>query len=536
MEPYTLVAVDTTGIQSYIFGSNRLRENVGASHLVHQATRGWVLSEPDAFLPVPHNIHNSRIDLTRHIENGELAAEVLYAGGGNLVILFRQNPAAVAFAGKLSQRLMGAAPGLDAVAVQVPMNWDTALATVLDDALSTLACKKTEREHSQQLLGLGVTARCRSTGLVANYVESELGEVGAGFEISAETKAKWKQADAAKDRLRRKVSVLEGSELAIPDQFDSLGRSEGDFSYIAVVHADGNNTGKILLGITEHFKNKPGNEFNRTYIDRLREFSCAVDDAGESALNAVVAKTCEWNLGSYPKLRPYTAKGGQKYLSIRPIVFGGDDVTFVCDGRIGLRLAQLYLDTFGRHQVPNAEGESRPAVGAAGVAIVKVHYPFARAYQLSEMLCKNAKMVFDRKVSALDWHMAQGGVFGDLGEIREREYEYLKNVAGSQQKRSLLMRPVSIGPNQQADWRTWENFKNLLCTFQNTEKWPRSRLMELREVLRSPEMSISAFVKNFGDLPPMVSSTASEYMRTGWQGNNCVYFDAIDMIEQEVWS
>ncbi len=31
---YVLVAVETASIQSYIYGSNRLRENVGASYLV----------------------------------------------------------------------------------------------------------------------------------------------------------------------------------------------------------------------------------------------------------------------------------------------------------------------------------------------------------------------------------------------------------------------------------------------------------------------------------------------------------------------
>jgi len=40
MNEFYLVIVDTTGIQSYIFGSNRLRENVGASFLVHAATEG----------------------------------------------------------------------------------------------------------------------------------------------------------------------------------------------------------------------------------------------------------------------------------------------------------------------------------------------------------------------------------------------------------------------------------------------------------------------------------------------------------------
>ena len=37
-----VTVLDTTGIQPYIFGSNRLRENVGASYLVSQATDEWV--------------------------------------------------------------------------------------------------------------------------------------------------------------------------------------------------------------------------------------------------------------------------------------------------------------------------------------------------------------------------------------------------------------------------------------------------------------------------------------------------------------
>jgi hypothetical protein len=38
-----LVIVDTAQIQPYVFGSNRLRENIGGSHLVAQATGAWAL-------------------------------------------------------------------------------------------------------------------------------------------------------------------------------------------------------------------------------------------------------------------------------------------------------------------------------------------------------------------------------------------------------------------------------------------------------------------------------------------------------------
>jgi len=42
---YTLTVIDTTGIQDYIFGSNVLKHNVGASALVHWATNDWVCEE-----------------------------------------------------------------------------------------------------------------------------------------------------------------------------------------------------------------------------------------------------------------------------------------------------------------------------------------------------------------------------------------------------------------------------------------------------------------------------------------------------------
>lgn len=42
MNQSVLTVIDTTSIQNYIFGSNELRENVGASELVEQVTKDWV--------------------------------------------------------------------------------------------------------------------------------------------------------------------------------------------------------------------------------------------------------------------------------------------------------------------------------------------------------------------------------------------------------------------------------------------------------------------------------------------------------------
>ena len=66
----------------------------------------------------------------------------------------------------------------------------------------------------------------------------------------------------------------------------------------------------------------------------------------------------------------------------RALVFGGDDVTFVCDGRLGLSLATLYAREFAAETAKRPE--CGPLTARAGIAIVKTHYPFARAYALAD--------------------------------------------------------------------------------------------------------------------------------------------------------
>lgn len=92
--PFILTVLDTVGIQPYVFGSNVLRENIGASHLVYQATRVWPLK-------IVHEMGSSNVtvdqapqppglDWGKQIEvNANLKTEIVYAGGGNCVILSR---------------------------------------------------------------------------------------------------------------------------------------------------------------------------------------------------------------------------------------------------------------------------------------------------------------------------------------------------------------------------------------------------------------------------------------------------------------
>src|SRR5690606_5681066 len=100
------------------------------------------------------------------------------------------------------------------------------------------------------------------------------------------------------------------------------------------------------------------------------------EEAGEPQLKGAVAHLAF-------ALRRF---GTRVLLPLRPILLGGDDLTFLCDGRVALALTEAALKAF------EAEVPSLGRVTAcAGVAIVPAHAPFAQAYALAEALCRHAK-------------------------------------------------------------------------------------------------------------------------------------------------
>ena len=542
-----LLILDTSQIQTYIFGSNRLRENIGASYLVAQAAGEWALKQ----MPQPNNILNAgtrELDGTKQIDEQDgLKAEVIYAGGGNVVALFADEEEAVKYTQAYSRHLLKNAPGLQAVFWHEPFAWngDTSLHQAVQDGFRHLAQKKQKRTYSSPLLGLGVTEMCRSTAFPAVGQSNHETEP---YPVSHEVQQKEKFYKKANERLTQYLPIPE--RYAYPRDFDDLGRSEAEQSYIAVVHADGDGMGQRFRQVGA---NAPS---DRAYIQAVSEFSTAVGKAAQAALRDTVQELVNklpqyggdkiWHSSDFNDLlaevvlQEAKEARGVYYLPFRPLVFGGDDVTFVCDGRLGLSLALAYMRHFETHTASLPDGR-QAATASAGVAIVKSHYPFARAYGLAEELAKRAKK-YKREVgataAALDWHFARSGLSGDIEVIREREY----TVPAGQ----LTLRPVIVGENPLHRQRTWPIIEQGVAIFQDVHpekdkpaqaNWStrRNKLKALRGALREGETAVAQFRTKFlrGEPLPLVGQDAgmANWPDTGWQLNYCGYFDAIEMMD-----
>lgn len=528
MSQYTVTIIDTVGIQPYIFSSNRLRENIGASYLVECLGKEWLeeaLQQVNQFhFPKTEKDFKqaSRID-----QESQLRAEAVYTAGGNSVILFRDEADAIAVLKTLSLTLLKKAPGLSIVAAHQTFDWNTkgSLKATLDDLIQTqIEQRKNARQPSVPLLGLGVTASCMSTQLPAIGM-SDGDDEERTYRISREVFHKIQASKQANKGLKRLFPEdIVPKQFDFPLRFDHLGRSHNESSYVAVIHADGNNMG-------DRFKKCGTNLDNRDYVQAIRQLSWSVQQAGIKALQAVVKKLVHAIKGQtlYLEGNPNQeislklSKEGKIYLPFRPLVYGGDDVTFVCDGRLGIALAALYLEEFEKHKA--SDGEHLYA--CAGVSIAKAHYPFARSYALSNELCKSAKKLVrsqeDQPASAIDWHLAASGLLGALKEIRQREYHVAEG--------RLHLRPLWLLPAHH-DLHNWQSFRSVVMEFNNAKKWSRNKVMALREELRQGSETTRNFLQLYqlGELPEL-SASNTRLSEQGWTTDVCGYFDAIEAME-----
>src|SRR5205823_813308 len=118
-----------------------------------------------------------------------------------------------------------------------------------------------------------------------------------------------------------------------PDEFDELGRSFSEHSYIAVVHADGDGIGQRFLNLGKQY---PSAQDNVAYLEAILRLSEALNQSARLALRDTVeclraaVDTREGvilhRVDGREVARVDLKRNDEGWLlPFRPIVFGGDD-------------------------------------------------------------------------------------------------------------------------------------------------------------------------------------------------------------------
>lgn len=533
-EHYYLFLMEVGGIQDFIFASNNLQINIGASALVRSVTDVWIKELLQSKSTNFDNIKDKRNIALNHkqVERDNLDAEIVYIGGGNALILFSKEDDISIFMQELSRKSLLEAPGinLDYAHVSLSLSEDN-FKEKFSELRKILSIKKAKITPPPRIMGLGVSARCVFSGKPASGIWKDPGS--NSMLVSDEVIKKLGRFKLGEQFLKELFDSDKSSKpFAFITNFDDFGE-KGTSSYIAIVHADGNRMGERIKSL--------GNEFsfpkdNYKYISLLRDFSRSSKNAANEALRLTIQKLIDSiqtedgeffiqrkhdvlpeKVSSLPKVIIKSNK-----LPFRPIVFGGDDVTFICDGRLGLSLAKEYLVNYGNQIL----GDEKPAVGRAGVAITPSHFPFSRGYDLAEELSGYAKNAgHNGEVQSIDWHFGTNGIVESISAIRDRSYK-VKNG-------DLSMRPVKLSDSGDYDFLT---FEYLVKEFQVGKDWAtkRNKVKHLIRLLREGGDSVFAFLNqaHLDNLPVDIKIENLFGLKTkGWFANKCYYFDALEAVD-----
>ena len=391
----------------------------------------------------------------------------------------------------------------------------TSLAEAYKQALHDLEACENALPFGAPLLALPVVRTCASTGLPAVMRSEEEREW-----VSREAWTKQQQVGTeyhpglAQQLIAQDFRSLLQSSERFALKLEELGGREGE-AHIAVIHADGNGVGKLLNKVVA------GNTDNDAdFLHAVREFSASVARRASTAFqetlkslrNALSLDSLVAIHQDHPDIFP-----------LRPIVYGGDDLTFVCDGRLGLALAAIYLQAFADGNIKVA-GDTKAIDACAGVAIVPTKFPFARAYAFAEELCALAKkhrQARSQGGSWLDFHIIPEGATGSIEETRQQQYHA---VTGQQ----LQQRPYKV-PD------TWATFVTMLQHFRT---WPRSRAKGLLQAFVQGPAATQHFVAGAHwrryTLPDCegIEANAIQY---GWTGGDMQsttpYFDPLEALD-----
>jgi hypothetical protein len=502
----TGVLIEVASIQEYIFTSNKLKENVGASYIIEKLLFGEN-GPMDATLKEVYG-EDFNINLWKKFNDvdDESPCEVGYIGGGNCLIFFKESEKAINFIKNFSKVCLLKFPTLRLL-FGLRNDFDlNKYPESFRELLGDLKKRKAEYKFQVSVPKHGITADCPLSNDAAEVYDNDLDAY-----ISMTSASKLEASKIAFSNQNELYKCLAG-RYVLPDKIDDLGQ-EIEGSYIAVVHIDGNGMGNVFSKIS--------------LIRDLRRKSDAVSRKAFNAMDSLIEHIID--LKENEKLLDLNIKG--EILPIRPILVGGDDITFLCEGRLGMYLAEKFIRLFYNDHDRSLDNSEKLMDGAcAGVAIVKSHFPFYKAVKLAEELCAEAKKVSRLTPgSYISFYYSSTTFSGSPEMLRQRTH---KTESGN----------LSFGPYllfDESKSNSIEKLKEGIKLFKGLTychpvknpainlKWPRNKVMKLREILTDSASSQKLFEKEMAEIELSLPLNK----KTIWDNSKTPVFDQIELMD-----
>ncbi len=393
MSDCVLALYDCRSKQEYIYRTNRMLEISGGSALLAELFGGFFKDQKNFKTDWRSNINVSG-DFVGDFEKSGFDGELLYEGGGNLFVIYRNREVYLEINKRLSRYAIDNTYSVSIVASCVPVTGNF-------------------NEDRSRLYAENTTRKNQGTFLVPNNVLpfTQIDRL-TYMPIIKKDKKGDKREYTMESKLKYQKGISRGENIILDNmiEFDPK-------SILAVIYIDGNNMGAKLKEVTKKINSYAEG------VSALREFSLNTNTA---FVDTPIKKIEEFLSSKYDNA---SEKEKNNYL-YRKVISGGDEITLVCNARLVPDILGIYFKALGEAKEKNS--------ACAGVALFHSHAPFSEVYKIAEECCESGKKIAhspeNKNNSYIDFHFCHSGITNDLETLREEQ--------------GILTQPYRVG----ADW------------------------------------------------------------------------------------
>ncbi|MCR5176855.1 MAG: hypothetical protein K6C05_08390 [Anaerovibrio sp.] len=530
------ILFDVRSIQRYIYAANKLRTNIGASYIVENLFSETLVKVLDKNFNGSKDLKSWEKPFYAERESTEYQCQIAYIGGGNAMVLFDisvDDDELKRLVALFSQKVLIKAPGLHIGAAIGILDFSNN-ETYKNSRNKLFAVLKQNQNNIIPTVSLpytGFTQVCDIDGEVASYYDDQgLFPKERHNYYSHEIVAKANAVKKSNDKLEGMFAKeLNDGEYSFPTELENLGQ-QAKKNYIAIVHIDGNNMGVKFSSCTD--------------LSSHRELSADIKEKTKKSFGRLLASiVAEYEDYKSNKSLNLQEADGKKLLPIRPLILGGDDVTFICPAKVAIAYSKRFIQFMAEKSEDINTEAARSIDCCGGIAILPTKYPFFRGYILAEQLCDSAKEKMrelwdennpDSGSGWLDFVFLHGEQAPTLKQILAREY---KAALGNMHFGPYCVIKNTAGKKADDDHML---DKLIECSKQFTlskQYMQKNKVKGLRAVLQKDEGMINSFMLQLNIIDQKMPSVEYKYINsaTGWgTGINkgfTPYVDAIEMME-----
>lgn len=440
-----LAMYDVRGIQKYIFQTPKVKDAIGASFIVENII-ARALQKAVGMLKV-ENVElewSSSCCPNEYEENDILDVQVLYIGGGNAYVLYRDRELCVEINKKMAKHI-------------IEETYSLQLAVAIVDKTDSYVADYTEiMKEMNRIKANMVESKPLGTLPIAKVDEDS---------VSIEQVKKLESEREKREHVSSRVK-----------EFDTYITEKGKDSTIAVVHIDGNNMGLRIR------KQVEGLECYKDAVNKMRQISFNINKAYKDVFEEMEKKFRQ-----------------DKKARVLEILVAGDDITYVCNGQIALESVRYYAKEISKRTMNGTTDEaSIKEYGfsvCAGIAYIGSHFPFIDAYEIAEACCESAKHAAKKEEYVIDGNIGNWVDYQIVKSIHAKDLDGIReNELVSSTGEYLTYRPYYIATEQHdlsakvKDASLNQLIKNI--AFFKTAKVPNSFKKQLRNTYSLGEMQV----------------------------------------------